>query len=62
MNVKRCELNLLDIFIDGCEWDLLKRNVFILNKLTDDDGNPLVDKVGCVKCDDIRHSSSNHYL
>ena len=43
--------------IDGCEWDLNKE-IKRLNKLTDDDGNPLVDKVGCVKCDDIRHRNT----
>ena len=43
--------------IDGCEWDPAKEKCS-LNKLTDDDGNPLVDKVGCVKCDDIRHRNT----
>ena len=45
------------IHIDGCEWDPAKEKCS-LNKLTDDDGNPLVDKVGCVKCDDIRHRNT----
>ena len=43
--------------IDGCEWDPAKETCS-LNKLTDDDGNPLVDKVGCVKCDDIGHRNT----
>ena len=43
--------------IDGCEWDPAKETCS-LNKLTDDDGLPLVDKVGCVKCDDIGHRNT----
>jgi hypothetical protein len=40
--------------LDGCEWNP-DTQTCSLNKLTDDDGNPLVDKVGCIKCDDIQH-------
>ena len=43
--------------LDGCEWDP-KTEKCSLNKLTDDDGNPLVDKVGCVKCNDIGHKNT----
>lgn len=43
--------------LDGCEWDP-KTEKCSLNKFTDDDGNPLVDKVGCVKCNDIGHKNT----
>ena len=43
--------------LDGCEWNPATQKCS-LNKLTDDDGNPLVDKVGCVKCGDIKHKNT----
>ena len=43
--------------LDGCEWDPATETCS-LNKLTDDDGNPLVDKVGCVKCSEIDHRNT----
>jgi hypothetical protein len=43
--------------MDGCEWNPTTQKCS-LNKLTDDDGNPLVDKVGCVKCDDMLHKNT----
>jgi len=43
--------------LDGCRWNPATQKCS-LNKLTDDDGNPFVDKVGCVKCNDIQHKNT----
>ena len=40
--------------LDGCEWDAAQEKCS-LNKLTNPNGTPLIEKVGCVKCDDIGH-------
>ena len=43
--------------VDGCSWNPATETCS-LNKLTDDDGNFLVDKVGCISCDDINHKNT----
>ena len=38
----------------GCEWNV-GREQCMLNEMKDTDGNPLVSKIGCVKCSEIQH-------
>ena len=47
--------------MDGCEWDVASEQCR-LNELTDDDGNPLVSKVGCMKCGDVSTRDACHSL
>ena len=42
-----------NMYIDGCRWDIATQRCTLSN-LSDDDGNPLVGKVGCIKCGDIK--------
>ena len=43
--------------LDGCEWDPAQEKCS-LNKLTNPNGTALIEKVGCVKCDDIKHRNT----
>jgi len=47
--------------MEGCKWDPAREKCS-LNELTDTDGNPLVPKVGCTRCDDIEHKHTCNSL
>ena len=52
-NIDECN----KMHMDGCQWNLAQETC-TLNELADDDGNPLVSKIGCIKCGDIKHNDA----